>query len=279
MLNSLSVKDLGGGLNLVDIGCSGHLDDKWAPLASLINYIGFDPNAEECRRLNAEPSQFNSRLFLPYAVFDGHESPLYKTHSIYCHSLLPPNTAWLDRFAYRDLFTVESTERIATRQLDDVEDLRSLTVDVIKVDSQGLDRRILEHGPRIVEQALYIEAEPGFLENYQGEDTFAAVDAFLRDHGFLLFDLKLFRQPRNNPLGKVSPKQQLLWCQGTWKRDLVFPPGQTVSRSRALKALLLCALEGCWDYGFELAAHFHSQGLLHEHELEALASATAWKLH
>lgn len=277
MLKHLTTHDLDGGLNLVDIGCSGQLDKKWAPMAGLINYVGFDPNEAECERLNREPSPFNSRLFLPHAVHDGKEHTLYKTESIYCYSLLEPNHAWLNRFAYKDLFAVAGHDSIATKRLEDVEAFQAMDVDAVKVDSQGLDKRILEHGKTLLDQALFIEAEPGFLENYQGEDCFAEVDGYLRSQGMLLFDLELFRQPRNNPLGKQSPKQQLLWCQGTWMRDLIGSPPPR--RGKALKALLLCAVGGFWDYGLELAQAFHAEKLLNDAELAALAGPEAWNLN
>ncbi|BDQ38089.1 hypothetical protein SYK_24490 [Pseudodesulfovibrio nedwellii] len=280
MLSNLTVADLDGGINFVDIGCSGDLDKKWEPVSGLINYVGFDPNEEECRRLNAEPSSFNSRLFVPFAVHDGKEHSLYKTHSIYCYSLLEPNMPWLDRFAYNNLFQVEGTEQVQTHRLDDVDAIKPINVDVIKVDSQGLDKRILENGQRLVDQALYIEAEPGFTENYVGEDTFTDVDVFLRNRGLRLFDLELFRSARNNPLGKVSPKQQLMWCQGVWLHDLVAPSVvfQPLTRAKALKALLICAIGDFLDYGYELAAFFHGKGLIDDNEFKSLSEKKTWEL-
>jgi hypothetical protein len=278
MLKNLTPEDIGGGLNLVDIGCSGQLDKKWAPLAGLINYVGFDPNAEECERLNEEPSPFRSRLFLPHAVFDGGEHTLHKTESIYCYSLLKPDLAWLGRFAYRDLFAPAGEETIATRRLDDLDVFAELDVDAVKVDSQGLDRRILEHGERLLSRALFVEAEPGFLQNYEGEDCFADVDVHLRERGWLLFDLELFRSGRANALEKASPKRQLLWCQGTWMRDLAAPGAPAPTRAKGLKALLLCAVGGFWDFGLELAQAFHARGLLSEAELRGLERPEAWDL-
>jgi len=44
------------GINLIDIGSSGSLDAKWAPIKELINLVGFDPNKAECERQNKLPS-------------------------------------------------------------------------------------------------------------------------------------------------------------------------------------------------------------------------------
>ncbi|MBG0791126.1 MAG: FkbM family methyltransferase [Desulfovibrionaceae bacterium] len=279
MLKELTVRDLDGGLNLVDIGCSGDLDAKWDPVLHLINYVGFDPNKEECERLNAEPSTFHSKQYLPFAVYDGKDHTLYKTASIYCYSLRPPNRPWLDRFAYRDLFEVVGTETVSTRRLDSIKELAGMDVDAIKVDSQGLDRSILESGEDLLKAAMYVEAEPGFLENYSGEETFSEVDIYLREKGFLLFDLELFRQPRTGELGKASPVQQLLWCQGLWLHDFIaHPPAERLTRGKALKTLLLCAVTSCWDFGLELAEGYRRADLITDDELKKLTKNSAWDL-
>lgn len=45
-------------IEFLDIGCSGSLDHKWTPLFTLLSYTGFDPNAEECDRLNNQPHPY-----------------------------------------------------------------------------------------------------------------------------------------------------------------------------------------------------------------------------
>ena len=52
-----------------------------------------------------------------------------------------------------------------------------------------------------------------------------------------------------------------------------------VTRGKALKVLLLCALQGCRDFGYELAQSFHDQALIHDEELRRLGMPSVWSLH
>ena len=121
MIKKITLQDIGGGINLIDIGASGSLDTKWRPIESMINLVGFDPNYEECERLNRLPHNYSSATYLPYAIAgENGEAILYKTKSIYCYSLLKPNSKWLERFSFSDLFEVLAEEKIRTQRLCEV---------------------------------------------------------------------------------------------------------------------------------------------------------------
>ena len=92
------------GINFLDVGSSGALDNKWNILEPFICLIGFDPNAEECERMASLPNNFLSLKYLSYALAgEVGTQTLYKTNSIYCYSLLQPNTSWLNRFSFSNL--------------------------------------------------------------------------------------------------------------------------------------------------------------------------------
>jgi hypothetical protein len=283
MLKSLTPEAIGGGVNLLDIGCSGGLDGKWRPIRHLINCIGFDPNQTECERLDAEPRECLSARHLPYALAgeDG-ERDLFKTRSIYCYSLLEPKREWLERFSYADLFVVEGMSRVAVRAMSGVAELAAFDADVIKVDSQGLDMEILRAGKDIVSRAFYVETEPGFAEHYRGENTFCQVSGLMGELGFLLFGLTLCGVPRKGPFAKRKGKTQVMWGQNVWLKDYVALEAEGrmsgMTRAKALKVLLLCAMEDVPDFGYELACLFRDKGLLSGEELDVLASEEAWKL-
>ena len=123
-LNELTVDDIGGPIQLMDIGASGELDPKWNPLLSMIDLTAFDPNADECERLSAVEGEFHSKTYLPYAIGGNDESrDIIKTKSIYNWSLLEPNQEWLKRFSFSDLFSVIGGEEISVRTLDTLEEV------------------------------------------------------------------------------------------------------------------------------------------------------------
>ncbi|HEY4797853.1 MAG TPA: FkbM family methyltransferase [Bacteroidia bacterium] len=273
-----------GGINLIDIGSSGGLSERWMPCKKYINLIGFDPNAEECKRMSALPSGFRTVKYIPYAISGvSGESVLYKTKSIFCYSLLKPNTQWLERFCYSDLFEVVGSEKIQTRSLNDIEELQEFNPDIIKTDTQGLELPILNASGDFLENAFYVETETGFLENYVGETTYSQIDEFMRAKGFLLFDINMHRIARKNIFSAIhSNAEQILWCEAVWLKDYVALSRQdenvvkSLSKEKVLKILLICAIQGCIDYGYELAQLFYQFGKLTPEEFDVLKDKENW---
>lgn len=280
------LNELNGNINLVDIGCSGSPQSQWKPIESKLKYVGFDPNKAECARLSAIPNNFNSSLFLPYAIagFTG-KANLHVAKSLYCTSLLEPDYKWLKRFEFSDLFTPKSKEEINVTSLDDVEELKQIDIDIIKCDSQGLELEILKSAKNGLKNTIYVETESGFHPNYVNESTQAEVDIFMRQHGFILFDLLLKRMPLNNKFKDYArPNAQILWCECKWIRDLISIDENNefeklnLNRSKALKYLLICAVNGAYDYGYQYAKIFHKYKLIDDSELEHLSKIDYWKL-
>ncbi|QWD11259.1 FkbM family methyltransferase [Polynucleobacter paneuropaeus] len=281
------LKDLRGeGINLVDIGSSGSLDEKWNPLKELINLIGFDPNEVECSRQNLLPSKYKSSKFLPYAVH-GHSGveTLYMTKSIYCYSLLRPNKSWLDRFSFRDLFDLSGEEDIRVHDISEIDELKKVRPDVIKIDVQGLELPILSKAVDLLDSAFYVETETGFTQNYIGETTFSQLDGFMQARGFLMFDINTnHRIPRDNYFkNHPSGKEQVLWAEAVWLKDYIELDRRGLfdiskfNEKKIRKILILCSLQGCYDFGLELAEFFYAKGLLSKKELDCLKSIDAWQ--
>ena len=275
------------GINVVDIGSSGSLDKKWNPISKFINLIGFDPNAEECSRMESLPHTFKSVKYLPYAIAgEMTANILYKTKSIYCYSLLRPNMEWLRRFSFYEKFESTGEEPLQTKVLRDIEDVQRLNVDVLKTDAQGLELPILQNAGHALTSAFMVETETGFVENYFGETTYAQIDEFMRANSFLLFDLNTsHRIPRNNIFKKAKTgAEQLLWCEAVWLKDYIelakrnVLAGENFSREKVLKALILCSIQGCIDYGFEIACLAHDMTTITNSELKSLESKDSWNL-
>ncbi len=275
------------GIDIIDIGCRGSLDDKWKPLENAVNLHGFDLDRAECERLSRVPNSFRSVKYHPYAIA-GSSGPatLYVTRNAYCCSLLKPDTPWLNRFAFRTMLEVLEERRIQSVGLAEVEEFRNLDVDALKCDSQGLELEILKGAGGLLDRAIYVETESGFTSNYVGESTQAEVDQYMRSRGFLLFDLKLSRMSHDNVLQGANPdRAMLLWSESVWLRDYValfnartLVPGANIDRKKAIKVLAVCAIQGCADFGLECAQVFWKLGLLSEEEFESLKNEEAWRL-
>lgn len=274
------------GFNFIDIGSSAGLQGNWKAIEHKINLIGFDPNVQECERMSKLPHRYKSVKYLPYAIAGEKGTvKLNKTKSIYCYSLLDPNSPWLNRFSFRELFEVVGEENVEVLPLSSVAELKDFDVDVLKTDTQGLELPILSKAQHLLDKAFFVETETGFVENYVGETTYAQIDEFMRRNGYLMFDMNLnHRISRDNPL-KVKPtgKEQIMWCEAVWLKDLIQLHTNnnlsiTIERQKALKILVICALQGCYDFGYELAQLFASLQIITIEELAGLSANAGWQL-
>jgi FkbM family methyltransferase len=262
-------------IDFLDIGCSGSLDAKWSPIVPLLSYTGFDPNAQECDRLNQKSHPYKSVRYLPYAIAgeQGNQT-MYMTESIYCYSLLRPNSKWLERFAFGNLFREKGTESVYCTTLNHLAQEQNLKADIIKIDTQGLELPILKTSDAILKDTFCIEAETAFVEDYFNETTYAQVDTFLRSQGYLVFDINIHKVRRKNHLSRYG-KHQPIWCESIWLYDFVGNP-KPVTTEQALKALRICQALGYFDYGFELAEYFEQQGVIDSTVFQFLKKPNNW---
>ena len=191
-LRDLSVDDLDGGINVIDLGASGDVKREWKPLARWMNVFGFDPNEAECARLNAQPSEYHSaKVFSlrplrvpaasisftkPRASIVGRCSNRAMTNGF--RALFTPN-----------LFVPDGSVTITGYRLDEVRELAGKDIDAMKIDTQGMELPILQAALPFLESSISVETETGFTQNYEGETTFDQILAFMDSHGFGLFGI------------------------------------------------------------------------------------------
>lgn len=265
-------------IHFLDVGCSGALDQKWSELFPILSYTGFDPNADECKRLTAQPHPFKEARYLPYAIHkEKGTHVMYKTESIYCYSLLRPNHPWLNRFSFSDLFNETGTESVLCTTLNHLAQAEGLRADIMKLDTQGLELPILQSGDELLKNAICVETETGFMENYIGETTYAQIDEFMRSKGFLMFDISIHPVGRKNFLSEYG-RHQPIWCESLWLFDFIGQKRKP-DREQAMKALSICRELKYPDYGFELAVYFKELGVLNSDELADLSKTESWNVH
>ena len=179
---------------LIDIGAVGNPPSHWLPLKDKIHLIGFEPNKDECRKLNESGCGYKKSEFLPYALGACDEKrPFYITEYHECCSLLKPNFEWLQRFDYGSFFNLNRTIEVETLSLDSIEKLSEIRVDALKIDAQGNELPILQGAESMLENVFLIEVESGLHKNYENETTFDELSPYLTQKGFTC--MELFTQP------------------------------------------------------------------------------------
>jgi FkbM family methyltransferase len=195
--------------------------------------FGFEPNAEECAKLNAQYGA--PHRFFPHFVGNGQSATFHETNWVLTGSLFEPNTELLSKFMnLAELVTPVAQHAVQTTKLDDVEGLDN--VDFLKIDIQGGELAVFQYGAKALSQALFIQTEVEFVSLYKDQPLFADVDACLRKAGFQFHTFTGFGARSFHPIvidnDPNKGVRQYLWSDAIYVRDWMNLP--------ALDDLKLC---------------------------------------
>lgn len=190
---------------IVDVGARWGVADRWASLAPDVRVFGFDPDVEECERLNREARETGDEIsrYVPVALGPTDtESILYATVEPACSSLYPPRAELAATFDELRCIGLVGQDTVGLRTLDDWCTSNGVDhVDVIKLDTQGAELGVLEGATSILRTVQMMEIEVEFNPLYEGQPLFGDVDAFARRHGFVLWRLDHLVHYSNGPFG------------------------------------------------------------------------------
>ena len=143
--------------------------------------VGFDPFADESIReargkvgsAHPHPAYPNvQRTVLPYFLGTGEPRTFHLNRFSPTSSLFPSNKELLSQFMHlSEMCETVRTIRVATRRLDDVEEIESC--DFLKVDVQGGDYDVVAHGTKVLEKTLFVHIEAEFSQIYVGQPLFS----------------------------------------------------------------------------------------------------------
>lgn len=249
-------------MGALDIGARGGAHAPLREIAPVVNFVGFEPDAEECARLNtARPREFRSAAYLPYALgATSGASTLHLCRSGGASSVRPPNRVLLNRFPDAGRFDVIATTPMTTRTLDDLRSDAAAAippyVGFIKIDTQGSELDILRGARRMLKEAAAVELEVEFAPLYEGQPLFRDVDAFMAECGFSLFKLRRMNWVRRGSADAATRTAgQLVFGDALYLRDPL-PGGNSapVTGPQQAEALILLAcIYDCHDFASELA--------------------------
>ena len=178
---------------MVDVGARWGFASAWDELGERYLAIGFEPDAEECRRLQ----DLHRRSGAPHRVAPVALGPrsgiatLHVTRQPACSSLYPPSAAAYERHPGLGVIIPESTALVDLAALDGWCAAEGVgRVDVIKVDTQGSELGVLQGAEAMLAGVRAVEVEVEFNELYAGAPLFGDVDRFLRRRGFVLWRLR-----------------------------------------------------------------------------------------
>jgi FkbM family methyltransferase len=233
----------------------------WQAFAGVIELDAFEPDEAACKQ--QQDAKRPNENWYPVAL--GPVTGTGKLHVVRkasSSSLFPPNEVESARYDFggdRELVKVIDVPLLTFS--DFLERYNRPLPNLVKLDTQGAELGILsglkeEHWRDL----LAIQTEITFIERYKGEPMFRDLDALLRAHGFIMFDLLQVRkyrtggENRHHYLKKylgIARNRRDISCRTVAGDALYFRPTEEIldsrDRSRILKFLLILLAYRCLD--------------------------------
>ncbi|MFA6294943.1 MAG: FkbM family methyltransferase [Candidatus Paceibacterota bacterium] len=248
-------------LTLIDAGARGDLEEPWSSIdQSILRVIGFEPDLEECKKLN---SQSSNRTYIPTALWSNKTNlTVYTTSMPSCSSVYSPNMELIKKFEKKHWETkvVSGTSSFSTSTID--EEIRNKKVhpDFLKIDTQGAEYEILKGSTVSLEQDIFaVLAETWTTEVYKNQPLSDEIMKIMRNNGFSLFEVHTAAAWRRNA-GKelTSGKRQIIGL------DLLFfkeNPSKFYfsTHTKLLKTVAIAEVFGYPDYALEMIQNNQSR--------------------
>lgn len=277
---------------LIDIGCSGGIDEVWRTFGPGLRAVGFDPNLQEVERLNAAEKPRSGVEYIAAFVGPRQDDPAMaqmRARDFWAHNpwgrLSTARTLEIRAAEIAKSGSVEK-QRLnlwTTVPLADPEHPLVLAeflreraihdVDFIKIDVDGADLVILRSLEHVLQdtQVLGLGIEVNFFgSDAPDRNTFHNIDRFMRAAGFELFDLSVRRYSARAlpaPYTYVTPAQgawgRILQGDALYIRDAAAPEqagfARTLAPHKLGKLAAIFAVFGLPDCAAEVLVQFRSQ--------------------
>jgi Methyltransferase FkbM domain len=283
---------LGGDyMFLIDVGCSGGIDAIWRVFEPNLSVRAFDPNLEECDRLQSLEKNPEVRYIPGFVGIEPDHPFLQLAAGRSFWGRNPWNRLAVAASIY---YQAEKRKSLTSHELTQINAwdktrladpnkpifLRSYlaenrigSVDFLKIDVDGPDFQILNSIGESLDHlgilGICLEVN-WFGSPHPADHTFHNVDRYLRQFGFELYDVTMTRYAHtalpsgykyNHPAQSVSGRP--LQGDALYLRDLVSEEfldfSERLSPQKLLKAVLLFEMAGVPDGAAELFVKFRSR--------------------
>jgi FkbM family methyltransferase len=181
MLKMINTKE---PIIVCDIGASPTNDTPF--INNLINntnsiLYGFEPNEDEFNKL----AQTEKKNYFKLAVGNGKVETLNICAAPGMSSILEPNFQYLNLFhGFTEWAKIIKSINIKTKKLDEINFEKK--IDFFKIDVQGYEYEIINHGKKKIKECLIIQIETSPIPLYKNEKPFSYICSELESLGFQL---------------------------------------------------------------------------------------------
>lgn len=247
---------------VVDIGARGNNLGLFRILGRILEYLGFEPEENECERLNRVSNGGEWKIrYYPKALSGKKEKrSFFLTNDEACSSLLKPSTEISDYLNLTDKLTIKRELVIETTTLDTwKEEEWIVNVDYVKIDVQGAELEILKSGTKVLSDAIAVYCEVEFVEVYEGQPLFHDVDEFMKQNDFFLYDLKKVKSKRKCGGDNLVSNGQLVWGDAIYLKNIakkLIVGDERWNYINILKYIIICEYFNIMDYAIYLIDKF-----------------------
>ena len=258
--------------SIVDIGAAPI--DGLPPYKEMLDYglctvTGFEPRPDALEKLEERKGPLER--YSPYVVADGRDHRLKITYGEGMTSLLTPDENQLRLFNGFPVWgSVIDEVDVQTHRLDD---LNIDEFDLLKIDVQGAELMVFQHGRERLRDAVAIHTEVSFVPLYQDQPTFGEVDVELRTQGFVPHSMPDLKQwaiaPTTFGDSIYHPGNQLLEADIVYVRDIAHPEQMTSDQLGHL-AMIAFHIYGSVDLAVFCLIELRQRGRAPEDAVEQL---------
>jgi FkbM family methyltransferase len=254
-------------ITLVDIGARGGIHQRWNLVSRDIRVLGFEPDMEECKKLNEKSGK--NHIYFPIALYNRSGTiKMNVVQSAASSSIYLPNFSLWNRFPNSHELKVIKSIQVNCDTLDNVLKSNGIQdVDFLKVDTQGSELQVLQGAKNALQNFIFgIDVEVEFSELYKEQPLFSDVDEYLRKSGFVFFDFvgKLGRVKRNKFSENVS-KGQVLWAHALYFKDFLLDKNihsNYLNFEKTIKTIAIAEIYGFSDFALELLDFYNSKKII-----------------
>lgn len=185
LFNSISV-------TAYDVGARRGVFDDLRLICKNTDLIGFEPDQEECQKLNSElhksKNDYKSITYRPYALGEISKKVNLNLYSQPgCSSKYKVKRKVAESFSRNDYFDDKGVFNMEVVSLDSIVESKEVTSpDFIKIDVQGMEIEVFRGGEKSIRATVVgIRTEVYFRELYKNQPLFNDIDSVLRSFGFV----------------------------------------------------------------------------------------------
>jgi FkbM family methyltransferase len=247
---------------VVDAGGRYGLHPTWKPFSGALKYHMFEADLQEARRLQDKYAHRRDEVTIVGSALAATPGPLtvniFANRAMSSAAVRNPISALFLEERRPEVDIIETLELEAIT-IDQYAQEHSLSVDFLKLDTEGTEYDILQGGlNQLRRHVLAVRSEVSFDNIFEGKPQFGTIHELMLAHGFFLLNLDYNgRGDYQNSFVNANGRYGILTaCDAVWIRGFpaVFDgaPTPAAAIARVLKVAAFCLLNDASDVAMDI---------------------------